>query len=151
MNLRYSMVVAIGLFLGAMTPGGRADEIAPGMSGPALFAPSIDLSGDWSGRWSSGSTRHGGPMAAQFEKLDEERYRVHFRGRFLKVVPFRYSVVLRVTGYDGERVLLGGSHTLGPVVGTFRFTAWADCTQFVATYCSKGDSGRFVMSRCGGR
>jgi hypothetical protein len=86
-------------------------------------------------------------MTASFCKVGDECYEATFRGRFFKLIPFQYTAILRVVGYEGDRVLLAGSHRLGPVMGTFYYTAWASDTQFVATYRSKNDHGQFVLSR----
>lgn len=114
---------------------------------PAAPAAAPDLSGAWSGSWSSYRNRHNGPMTAQFSRIDDAHYQVHFHGRFWKLIPFNYNVVLTVTGVDNGRVLLSGSHRLGPVLGTFSYNAWATDTQFVAGYCSEKDQGQFSMVR----
>lgn len=86
-------------------------------------------------------------MSATFCPVGPGCYEVHFRGRFFKLIPFKYTATLRVVGYEGERVLLEGSHRLGPLMGTFHYRAWADAHHFVATYSSKRDHGQFIMSR----
>ncbi len=107
------------------------------------------LGGLWRGRWTSLTTGHKGPMNAQFCPIDPLTYRVDFSGRFFGLIPFRYTATLHVTGYDGDRVLLAGSHYLGRLFGTFHFTGWADECHFVANYFSKQDRGQFVMTRSG--
>lgn len=112
----------------------------------AIVAP--ELSGRWSGQWSSSHNGHNGPMHATFERVDSQHYQVHFNGRFWKLIPFKYTAVLTVTGVDAHgRVLLAGSHRLGPVLGTFSYNAWASDTQFVAGYCSEKDHGQFTLTR----
>src|ERR1700675_3687993 len=78
-----------------------------------------DLTGNWSGLWESCKNGHHGPLSARFCKTDDGHYEVVFRGRFFKVVPFRYATALTVTGYEGDRVLLSASKRLGPVLGSF--------------------------------
>jgi hypothetical protein len=117
-------------------------------SGPAAMA--LDLSGSWSGNWSSGTTRHRGPLRCTFTKLDETSYQADFSGRFFKVLPFRYSVVLTVIADTGDSITLSGSHELGRRFGTFTYTATATCTDFVANYSSCKDNGQFTLSRCCG-
>ncbi len=56
-------------------------------------------------------------------------------------------MTLEVVGYEGDRVLLAGSHKLGPIMGTFNYSAYATATEFVANYSSKQDRGQFRMSR----
>ncbi len=86
-------------------------------------------------------------MNATFCRINDTQYQVHFRGRFFKLIPFRYTAVLTVTSVEPGRVTLGGSHRLGPVLGTFSYNAWATDGQFVAGYASEKDHGQFVMSR----
>src|SRR5689334_6971319 len=55
-----------------------------------------DLSGPWVGSWQSDGTGHRGPLRATFTRINNTQYQVTFRGRFFKVIPFRYSLVLNV-------------------------------------------------------
>uniref|UniRef100_A0A7C4QT04 Uncharacterized protein n=1 Tax=Schlesneria paludicola TaxID=360056 RepID=A0A7C4QT04_9PLAN len=126
-------------------------EVAAGQassSGPVVTASVPDLSGDWTGSWCSTTNGHHGPMTATFCRLDDHHYRVHFRGRYFRLLPFSYTAVLTVTGHEGDRVLLSGSHRLGPIMGTFSYNASATDAQFVAGYCSRNDQGQFVLNRC---
>lgn len=107
-----------------------------------------DLSGYWSGTWASSCTRHHGPLSATFCRLDETHYRVNFRGRFFKILPFHYSVTLAVVGQEGDTLKLSGSSYLGRLFGTFYYQADVTPTNFVATYWSCKDRGRFLLSRC---
>lgn len=115
----------------------------------AAPAEATDLSGAWAGSWQSCSTGHSGVLKATFTKCGESKYRVEFRGRFCKVVPFKYSVTLNVVEDTGECVTLAGSSYLGRLFGTFCYTAQADGCSFTARYSSKKDSGKFVMHRVG--
>jgi hypothetical protein len=108
-----------------------------------------DLTGNWSGHWESCKNGHHGPLSARFCKADDGHYKVVFRGRFLKVVPFRYATTLTVTGYDGDRVFLGASKRLGPVLGSFSMDADATSSDFTARFTSRDDNGLFVLRRVG--
>ena len=45
-------------------------------------------------------------------------------------------------------ILIGGRGSiLGPLLGTFTYNAGATACEFVATYCSRSDHGKFVLSR----
>jgi hypothetical protein len=105
-----------------------------------------DLSGRWSGYWVSDTNGHTGPLHARFRQLDADTYRVAFRGRFAKVVPFWYTTKLHVTGTGDGVILLAASQQL-PLVGEYRTAAAATETNFDATFTSRKDSGRFVMTR----
>jgi hypothetical protein len=112
---------------------------------PCLCGP--DLSGNWpNGRWESQSDGHGGPLSATFERVDAQHYRVVFRGKFLKIIPFRYNVTLDIVGQQGDRVLLAGSSKL-PIFGTFTYDAQATACEFMATYSSRADKGTFRLHR----
>lgn len=106
-----------------------------------------DLSGTWSGTWNSDRCRHHGPMTAYLCKLDNGNYAATFRGRFFRIMPFRYTTVLNVDA-DGDVVQLSGSSYLGRLFGTFTFQANATATNFNATYSSCKDWGRFCLTRC---
>lgn len=136
-----------GLMLG--WPLQAQDVATQANAGPTVPAPvSIDLTGHWSGHWCSYANGHHGPVSAHFCRLDDQHYQVHFRGKFFRFLPFDYTVVLTVTGQEGDRVLLSGSHHLGLLWGTFSYQAWANETQFVAGYGSHKDRGQFVLNRC---
>ena len=111
-------------------------------------AQATDLSGCWSGSWGSCQTRHKGPLSATFCKISESSYQVNFKGRFFKVFPFRYSVVLNVVYDDGQTVKLQGSSYLGRMFGTFNYTATVTNGCFNASYTSCKDNGYFRMSKC---
>ena len=87
-------------------------------------------------------------MSGTFCKLDETHYRVDFRGRFLKLLPFRYSVTLNVVSQTEDTVELAGSSYLGRVFGTFHYRATVRDNCFTANYSSCKDNGKFVLQRC---
>ena len=114
---------------------------------PAVVVPSApDLSGKWAGYWLSDKNGHNGPLSAKFTPQGTDSYRVTYRGRFAKVIPFRYSTTMDVVGTGDGVVLLSAEKRLGPM-GTFRTTATATDANFDATFTSRRDSGRFVMTR----
>jgi len=113
---------------------------------PAELFVTNDLSGSWRGSWTSCTSGHKGPMRAEFCRLNNGDYRVNFRGRFFKLFPFRYSVVLKVVE-EGDVVRLNGSSYLGRMFGTFCYSATADACQFRADYTSKKDNGVFSLTR----
>jgi hypothetical protein len=107
----------------------------------------VDLSGCWSGSWESCATGHKGPLWAEFVPCGGNQYDVHFRGRFMKIMPFKYSVTMIAEERDGV-VYLSGSQYLGRMFGTFTFNAAATETCFSANYNSCKDHGQFKLSRC---
>jgi hypothetical protein len=108
----------------------------------------IDLAGHWSGRWSSCNTGHKGPLFADFCRLSTGDYRVQFRGRFFGILPFRYSVVLRVEAVEPGVVHLRGQSYLGRLFGTFTYEATATACEFRADYRSCDDRGIFWLKKC---
>ena len=112
----------------------------------ATACRATDLSGCWAGTWQSCVTPHRGPLFAEFVRLDANRYEVFFRGRFFKILPFHYSVVMTATEQDGV-VYLSGSKYLGRAFGTFSFSAAATDCSFNANYSSCKDSGTFKLCR----
>ena len=77
-----------------------------------------DLSGRWSGRWVSETNGHTGPLNARFRQIDADTYRVAFRGRFAKVIPFWYTTRLDAVATGDGVVVLAASQRL-PLVGTY--------------------------------
>jgi hypothetical protein len=115
----------------------------------ATPAHAVDLAGCWEGCWASICTPHHGPLIATFVKQDETHYCVHFKGRFFKVLPFKYSVTLTVIEDAGDHVTLSGSHYLGRMFGTFTYTAAATDREFNSRYDSRKDNGRFHLRKVG--
>src|SRR5262245_19505610 len=108
-----------------------------------------DLSGGWSGQWESVSTGHTGPLRASFSRISDSQYQVDFRGRFFRVLPFHYSVVLNAVE-EGDTVRLSGDSYLGRMFGWFHYEAVASGDCFTASYSSCKDSGEFRLTRCCG-
>jgi hypothetical protein len=115
---------------------------------PSLaYAGPPELSGQWSGYWVSDKNGHTGPLHGKFTQLDCETYRVRYHGRFAKVIPFWYTTKMHVTGAFDDSLVLTASQNLGPFLGTFKTTAVATPSSFEAQFSSRGDSGRFVLTR----
>lgn len=133
--------------------GRRCDRLRLALVGLALVLPATttalatDLTGCWTGSWESCTSGHSGPLNATFTRCGETEYRVKFSGRFLKVIPFRYTVTLAVVEDRGDEVVLAGSSYLGRLFGTFSYHATATEGRFTADYTSKKDDGTFRMTR----
>jgi len=78
-------------------------------------------------------------LNATFTRIDATHYRVVFRGRFRRVIPFRYSQMLEVMAEQGEAVTLSGSRRLIGF-GTFQYDATAIESDFTATFHSRRDT-----------
>ena|SRR5437762_3579620 len=112
----------------------------------ARDADAQDLTGCWRGTWDDCKSGHSGPLRATFSKCDDQHYRAVFVGRFFKVIPFRFTTLLDVTGREEDKLLLAGESRLGPF-GTFRYNAEATTTDFTAHYSSRRYKGQFLLQR----
>lgn len=101
----------------------------------------------YQGNWSSNTNGHQGRLAARVSQQNASTYRVRYRGTFLGVVPFTYSVPMTVTGQypDGSTALYGESRL--PLFGQFSSHARMNGQNFSATYSSRRDQGQFNMQR----
>jgi len=133
----------------AVQPGPEAPAapVATPVTTPGASIRIPNLNGDWCGSWQSCTNGHKGPMRASFCRLCDGNYKVTFTGRFCKLIPFRYSTTLNVTGYTDGVVYLSGSQNLGPIFGTFTYNAWANDRQFASGYSANKDQGQFVLAR----
>ena len=139
---------------GRVRPLGRCrDALRHVIVGLALVLPATttalatDLTGCWVGSWESCTSGHAGPLRGTFTRCGETEYRVTFTGRFLKVIPFRYTVTLTVVEDRGDELVLAGTSYLGRLFGTFSYRATATDGRFTADYSSKKDDGTFRMTR----
>jgi hypothetical protein len=112
-----------------------------------VFAAPPELMGRWSGQWISEKNGHTGPLHGKFTQLDEATYRVRFHGRFAKIIPFWYSTKMHVDGTTDDSVFLSANQNLGLLFGTFRMSAMATATSFDASFTSRDDTGRFILTR----
>ena len=106
-----------------------------------------DLSGEWKGRWKSCQTGHEGPLKATFCRVNRCQYEVTFRGRFFKLLPFRYQVKLRIVSDNGHTITLQGSEKLGKLLGVYCYSATANRCTFHCDYSAKDDHGYFHLQR----
>ena len=112
----------------------------------APLADADQMTGQWRGRWVSQKTGHKGPLNARFYPLSSTQYRAVYTGRFAKVIPFRYGMNMQVQSRDANTIYFAGSRSLG-IFGKFEYQAHATNCQFVATYQSRRDRGRFEMRK----
>lgn len=106
-----------------------------------------DLSGHWEGSWHSAGSGHSGPLSADFCRLSNGNYQVTFRGRFWKIMPFRYRVVLCAYEDDQGQVHLSGTQSLGRLSGTYHYRATASDCSFRADFWSCRERGVFCLTR----
>lgn len=108
----------------------------------------VELCGDWNcGSWKSGCTGHTGKLKARIAKAGCDRYTCTFSGTFLKLVPFRYTVELIVTGRGDGTVSFKANRNLPLFGGEFSCCGTATPCRFRADYRAPNDRGTFEMSR----
>jgi hypothetical protein len=144
-----SCVLGLGVLLAiadvSLAQGPGAEE-PPSPQKTAAPLP-IDLTGSWAGHWEDCRSGHCGKLWAVFCRCDDCHYLVTFTGRFFRIFPFRYTVVLNAQ-QEGDRVVLMGENNLGALFGTFTYRGTATATDFFANYSSCRYQGVFVLSRC---
>ena len=116
-------------------------------AGGARAQQPVDPAGKWAGAWNDIGTGHHGPLHAKIVRVDECTYRATFHGRFRKAIPFIYALDLRVTGQDGEHLVLAGTLKM-PLTGqVMQLTARVSACDFDADFCSEKYHGKFERTR----
>ena len=139
----FVMVVTGFLLTGALTvQPAVASPAEVAVASPAEVAVASSPEGKWSGQWRSEATGHQGPLKARIRKLDNDRYRAMFRGRFFAVIPFIYPTTLQRSGDSS----FTSSQRL-PLLGTYKMKAEVTSDQFKATFEGRRDTGVFELSR----
>lgn len=105
------------------------------------------LTGQWHGTWQSDRSGHSGPLNARMIPRQDGSVRVIYTGRFAKIIPFRYGVTFRPVTVSPNLATLQGQSRLGPIFGTFDYSATVTPTLFDARYSARKDFGRFVLHR----
>lgn len=120
----------------------------------ALVSPPVHAGGlfdssatHYRGSWVSETNGHHGLLKARVVPEQCGTYRVRFSGTYFGVVPFTYSVPMKVTGCykDGSKALYGHAHL--PIFGEFSCRARMNSHCFTARYSSPKDKGTFKMIR----
>ena len=86
-------------------------------------------------------------MKAHIRQIDDCTYRACFCGRFLHVVPFAYSVPMKVAGRTASGATILAAQSWLPGFGDFTCRAYVSQCHFNACYSSPKDNGRFTMTR----
>lgn len=108
----------------------------------------VDLSGCWDcGSWKSCCTGHKGKLRAKIERCGSCNYQCTFSGTFMALVPFRYTVPLRVTKVENGVVHFYARKKIPLFGGDFTCCGTATACKFDARYTSPKDHGYFRMSR----
>ncbi len=68
-------------------------------------SPTDAMSGTWSGKWFDETHKHEGPMTCHLREIEPTQYEARFSGFFMAIIPFWYTVEMKVEpGDDAWRV-----------------------------------------------
>jgi hypothetical protein len=106
-----------------------------------------DLAGPWQGKWVSAASGHEGKLRCVITKKSQTEYDAKFHAKYKKIMSFGYTVPMKVTR-EGTSYRFNGEADLGKLAGgMYTYSGAANGTNFISTYDSKYDHGKFEMSR----
>ena len=109
--------------------------------------PDGSIAGRWEGEWRSLATGHHGPLSCVLRPLDSARWRACFRASYSGIFRACYATDLTVT-QAADRWTFDGGSDLGWIAGgVYTYEGHATPSEFVSSYRSRYDHGRFVLSR----
>lgn len=110
-------------------------------------APATSLAGAWEGHWISDVNGHNDRLRCVINENQAGEYSAHFRANYKRIFHFSYTVPLRVQpGADGYT--FSGEADLGKLAGgLYTYAGNATGANFLSTYQSKYDHGKFEMTR----
>jgi len=109
--------------------------------------PAQGLAGPWEGRWVSDATGHNDRLRCVVTEQSTNHYRADFHANYKRIFHFGYTVPLEVRR-NGAKYDFSGEADLGKLAGgVYKYEGNATGTNFVSTYTSKYDHGKFEMSR----
>jgi hypothetical protein len=113
----------------------------------AAATPPGEMGGRWDGEWRSEATGHHGPLRGVVQPLAADRWRVYFRAGYSAVFRACYHSEFVVTPEDGRWTFRGESDLGRLAGGVYQHDGQATRREFVSTYRSRYDHGRFVLTR----
>jgi hypothetical protein len=106
-----------------------------------------ELSGPWTGKWSSTASGHEGKLQCVITKKSESEYDAHYHANYKKILSFSYTVPMKVTR-TGTSYKFSGEADLGKMAGgAYTYVGAANGTNFISTYDCESDHGKFEMTR----
>lgn len=107
-----------------------------------------DIAGRWEGSWLSDADGHHGRLRCVITGLGDGRYRAHYKATYWKIFRFSYAVEMRVEEHSGDTFEMRGETDLGWWGGgVYQYEGQINPTNFVCSYRSKYDHGKFRMER----
>jgi len=114
----------------------------------APLHPAGDIVGRWEGSWLSDADGHHGRLRCVITGLGNGRYRAHYKATYWKILRFSYAVEMRVEEHSGDMLEMRGKTDLGWWGGgVYQYEGQISSTNFVCSYRSKYDHGKFRMER----
>jgi hypothetical protein len=105
------------------------------------------VEGRWEGRWVSEVNGHQGRLRCLLTRESDERCQARFRATYGGVFRFSYTVPLSLQAHD-RGWEINGEADLGKLAGgNYYYEGRIAPTNFVATYRSQSDHGRFELHR----
>jgi hypothetical protein len=109
--------------------------------------PAQGLAGPWEGHWVSDSNGHNDRLRCLITEQSPHQYNANFHANYKKVFHFGYTVPLEVR-QNGDTYEFSGEANLGKMAGgVYTYAGHATGTNFLSTYTSKYDHGKFEMAR----
>ena len=106
-----------------------------------------ELSGCWEGRWYGCTDGLQGTVKAQITKCNDHCYRAVFTGRAFKVMPYRYTAMLKAHRDEETGKICFKCTRKLPIWGCYWMRGSADGCQFFARYNTDDHVGYFKMKR----
>jgi len=114
----------------------------------ASLTPAPDvLEGRWDGTWLSDVNGHTGKLRCIVTRVEGDKYQFQYWATFWKIFRASYTVYFDAKKSGGAFQLTGTSDLGGLGGGLYEYQGMVSGTNFTATYKSKGDHGRFKMTR----
>lgn len=110
-----------------------------------------EIGGRWDGEWRSEATGHQGPLRAVVQPIAADRWRVYFHAGYSRVLRACYASEFAVTREEGRWTFRGQSDLGWIAGGVYQHDGHATPREFVSTYRSRYDRGRFVLARTSGQ
>lgn len=105
------------------------------------------MEGRWEGRWVSEVNGHHGKLRCLLWRGNQEWFEARFRATYGGIFRFSYAVPLTLQAHDAGWELSGEANLGKLAGGNYYYEGRIAPTNFIATYRSKYDHGRFELHR----
>lgn len=110
--------------------------------------PKIDITGPWTGTWTSTKSGHNGKLRCLVTPLEtENEYEARFHATYAGFLTFEYTITL-ITEQKPDAMHFNAEQDIGALAGgVYQYKGTITPDVFKADYTSKGDYGVFDMVR----